>query len=74
MAQQVKNSTSIYKDAGLIPDLAQWVKDLAFLWLWCTLAAAAPIPPLAWELLYALGAALKEKKNLFLKEIPSFNE
>ena len=28
MAQQVKNSTSISEDVGLIPGLAQWVKDL----------------------------------------------
>ena len=24
------NLTSIYEDAGLIPSLAQWIKDLAF--------------------------------------------
>ena len=35
--------------------------DLALLWLWCRLAAVAPIRPLAWELPYAAGAALKEK-------------
>ena len=27
MAEQVKNTTSIHEDVGLIPGLAQWVKD-----------------------------------------------
>ena len=35
--------------------------DLALLWLW--LAATAPIRPLAWELPYAAGMALKEEKK-----------
>ena len=29
VAQQVTNPTSIYEDVGSVPDLAQWVKDLA---------------------------------------------
>ena len=39
--------------------------DPAFLWLWCRLAATAPIPPLAWEFPYAAGAALKRHKYLY---------
>ena len=49
--------------AGSIPALAQWIKDLALLWLWCKLAATAPIRPLAWELPYATGVAVKSKKK-----------
>ena len=37
--------------------------DLALLWLWHRLAAIAQIKPLAWELPYALGAALKRQKK-----------
>ena len=35
--------------------------DLALLWLWYRLAARAPLRPLAWELSYAMGEALKSK-------------
>ena len=64
----------VSEDVGLIPGLAQWIKDLvlpscsivrrqdsdlALLWLWCRLAAEAPIQPLAWERPYAAGTALK---------------
>ena len=36
---------------------------LALLWLWCRLAAVAPIRPLAWEPPHASGVALKKKKK-----------
>ena len=41
-----------------------------FPWLWYRLAAVALIPPLAWELPYALSVALKsQKKNKNKKEV-----
>ena len=33
------------------------------LWLWCRLTAGVWIRPLAWELSYVAGAALKSKKK-----------
>ena len=62
-----------------MPGPAQWVKgsgvavrcdigcrrglDLVLLWLWHRLAAVALIQPLAWELPYAVGAALKRQEE-----------
>ena len=37
--------------------------DPVLLWLWRQPAAVPPIRSLAWELPYALGAALKSKKK-----------
>ena len=38
--------------------------DVAMLWLWHRLAGAAPIRPLAWELPYVTGVALKKNNNI----------
>ena len=43
--------------------------DPVLLWLWCRPAAVAPIPPLAWEPPYAMGAALKAKKKKKRKKL-----
>ena len=37
--------------------------DLALLWLWRRPVAVGPIRPLAWELPYAVRAALKRQKT-----------
>ena len=47
-------------------------RHVAVLWLWCRLAAIAPIPSLAWKLPCALGAALK-KKDRKKKEFKQVN-
>ena len=66
----ITNLTSTHEDMDSIHGLRIWRSrgvgcrhsvDLVLLWLWCRLAAAAPIQPLALELAYTMGVALKKK-------------
>ena len=48
---------------GLIPSLAQWVKDPALPQAMAQASATALIQPLSQEFPYAAGAAVKRKKK-----------
>ena len=62
MAQWLMDPTRNHEVSGSIPSLAQWVKHCRE--LWCRPAVVAPIRPLAWELPYAVGAALEKTKQI----------
>ena len=75
MAQWVMN-LNIHEDMSWIPSFTQWIKDLAFQELWCRLQtwlgscvavavtdSCSSYRPLAWELPYAAGVALKSKET-----------
>ena len=46
-----------------IGSYGQLIKRVTFALLKSIMAAAAPSDPLAWELVYAAGAALKKERN-----------
>ena len=62
MAQWLTNPTRNHEVSGLIPSLAQWVKDHV-LCPWHRPAAIAPIGPLAWEPPCAAGVAQEMVKR-----------
>ena len=68
MAQWLMSPTRNHKVVSSTPGLVQWIKDLVGLWLWCGPVATAPIRPLAWELPYAMGVALKRQKKKKIKK------
>ena len=79
VAQWLTNLTRQHGVVGLVPGLAQWIKDLALpvsygvgrrcgldpklLWLWCRPAAVALIRLLAWEPPYAMGTDPEKTKR-----------
>ena len=63
MAQWLMNPIGNHGVVGSIPVLAQWVGDLALLWLWCRPATAAPIQPLAWETPCVTSTAPEKNKK-----------
>ena len=57
------NQTRNHEFAGSIPDLTQWVGDLALPRAGCRVATVALIGPLALEPPYAAGVAQKKTKK-----------
>ena len=63
MASGLRAPCCLCEDVSSIPGLVQWVKDLALPQTVAYVSPAAPIQPLAQELPYATGVAIKRKKK-----------
>ena len=64
------NPTRKHEVASSIPGLDQWVEDPVLLWLWCRLAAVAPMGPLAWDS-HGCGPKKTTKTNQKTPQSPS---
>ena len=75
MAQRAENTTGIHGDASQSLASLSELRIRRGSELWCRLAAAAPIAPLAWLPPYPMGVALKRKETnqqkLNMVRIPS---
>ena len=63
-AETNPKTNSIHEDVGLIPSLAQWVRGLALLWLWCRQLSSSPS---SGNLHMLLVQPLKKKKKKMKK-------
>ena len=68
---QVPSLTSVHWGSGVAVSCGAGCRhslDPTWLWLWCRLAAAAPIQPLTWDSSHAMGEALEKKIRLGKKK------
>ena len=59
----LRTQCCLSEDVGLIPGLAQGVKDASLPWLWHRLHLQLQFDPLVRELPYATDLAVKKKKR-----------
>ena len=70
VVQWLTNPTRNHEVVSSIPGLAQWVKDLALLWLWHRPAAIALIRPSSLGISICCRYSHKKKKIITLKTNP----